>query len=322
MFHLTTIGDALMDLFFLLDEQNPCCRLDKNKKQLCFLYGEKMSIQESAVGVGGNAANVAVGARKLGLTTSIVTSLGDDINGHFIGETLERAGVDTQRIQWQRNSATRYSVVLTYQAERTILSYHGKKSYRLPRRMSKSQWMYYTSMGAGFEALQKSLESYLEAHPEVRLAMNPGSYQIRFGLSLIKRILPRASALFLNKEEAELIAGQGEPKRLMSRLAKMGPQWIFITDGENGSYGSDGKTSLFLPVYPIPAVSKTGAGDAYTSGALSAILKGKHLAEAMQWGNANAASVIQNIGAEEGLATRAQIRKIIRRFPSITPKNI
>lgn len=322
MFHLTTIGDALIDLFFLLDEKNPCCRLNKDKKQLCFLYGEKMSIQKSAMAVGGNAANVAVGAKKLGLSSAIIASVGDDLNGHTVLETLEKSGVDTSQMRMEKNGVTRYSVVLTYKAERTILSYHSPHRYILPKKMHKTDWIYYTSMGAGFETLQKELEQYLVRHPEVQLAMNPGSYQLRFGLPAVKKILPRVAALFVNKEEVEKIVGKTGIRTTMTRLHRTGVKRIFLTDGERGSYSSDGSKILFFPPYPIQAVSKTGAGDAYTSGALSALIRGKTSAEAMQWGTANAALVVQKIGAEEGLATRAAIKKVMRRFPALLPETL
>ena len=112
MFDLITIGDSLVDIFFIIDEGNSNCSLDKKKKKLCFNYAEKMCIEHSTHAIGGNAANVAVGARKIGLKTAIITEIGDDINGQVVVDTLQKAGIDLSLVQIHENKETRYSVVL------------------------------------------------------------------------------------------------------------------------------------------------------------------------------------------------------------------
>lgn len=319
---LITIGDSLMDVFFVLDK-NANCVVDKKKKKLCFDYAEKICIEDSTHAVGGNAANVAVGARMLGLNTAILTDVGDDLNGHLVKEAMEKRNIDTSLIRLNKGQETRYSVVLSYEAERTILSYHAKRTYRFPKSLSKTQWIYYTSLGAGFETLQSGLLGYLKKNPEVRLAVNPGSFQMTHGLSAIRKILPHAAVLFVNKEEAIHLAGKknGNIDMLFRMLHKAGIGTVFITDSEQGSYASDGIARWYMPPYPIRPIAKTGAGDAYTSGALGALILGKGTREAMQWGTANAGGVIQQFGAQEGLLDIQSIQMMIRKFKKIEPKN-
>ncbi|KKS72694.1 MAG: hypothetical protein UV42_C0005G0011 [Candidatus Magasanikbacteria bacterium GW2011_GWE2_42_7] len=307
MFDLITIGDALVDIFFVLDEQTSHCHIDPEKKRICFDYAEKMSINQSTHDVGGNAANVAVGARKLGLKTSILTEIGDDINGQVILEALKKKNVDLSLVHIHKEQETRYSVVLNYGSERTILSYHAKP------------------LGASFETLQKQLVTYLKAHPDVQLAMNPGSYQFAHGLESIQHILPRVAVLMVNKEEAAKLAGSTNRTSIQTLLMSLhakGPKTIVITDGVQGAYGSQAGSVLHMPPYPIEAKAKTGAGDAFTSGFLAALMQKKSLEEAMQWGTANAGGVIQKFGAQEGLLNKKGIQTIIDTYPDILPRNI
>ncbi len=320
MLDVITIGDSLIDIFLILSEEDANCIINKHTKKLCFNYADKICIQHSTHDVGGNAPNVAIGAKRIGLKTGIITELGDDINGQAIAQEFEKRGIDTSLVKIHKNKETRYSVVLNYQAERTILSYHVPRTYRLPT-LPKTKWIYYTSLGSSFEKLQDKLVSYLKKHPDVKLAMNPGSYQFRNGLKKIKQIIPRVDLLLLNKEEAGKMVGKKKTiKGYIRSLHKLGARHVVITDGMKGSYASNGNTTFFMKPYPIKAIAKTGAGDAYTSGFLSAMIVGRTLPEAIQWGTANAAGVVQEFGAQKGLSTKKQIQNIIKKHPKVLPK--
>ena len=54
-------------------------------------------------------------------------------------------------------------------------------------------------------------------------------------------------------------------------------------------------------VLPVDAYERTGAGDAFGSGCISALIKGKSFEEALLWGTVNSASVIGYIGSQKGL---------------------
>lgn len=320
MLDLITIGDATLDTFLVIERAHIRKGRKRVSDQLCLNFADKIPIQYSIQSVGGNAANVAVGAARLGVQTAILTELGDDINGHVIHDELCRAGVRDALIKKIPNRETRYSVIINFKSERTILSYHPKRSYTFGR-LPKTKWIYYTSLGAGFERLQKKLIIYLKNHPNTKLAVNPGSYQIKKGLAAIQQILPRTDMLFVNKEEAETLAGKkGTAQSLAKRLRKKGVKTVVITDSIRGSYTADDSSAYAMKTYPIQPVAKTGAGDAYTSGFLSAIIHGMDISKAMQWGTANAGGVIRMFGAEEGLMNKTGIQRVIKKYPNILPK--
>ena len=322
MLNVITIGDSTIDNYLVIDNATVECDLNKKKCRLCFNYADKIPIKTTSQSVGGNAANVAVGLRQLGLKTAIVTELGDDINGHVIKHEFEETGVATNLVKLLPNRETRYSVVLNYQSERTILSYYAERNYSLPV-LPNTEWIYYTSLGKSFEKLQTKLANYLKRHPNTKLELSPGSYQMKQGLATVRNLIPRSELIIVNKEEATRLLGKrGSPKALAETLHKQGARLVVITDGENGSFASDGFQAYNLPVYPITPVAKTGAGDAYASGFLAAIIYGKTLPEAMQWGTANAGGVIQKWGAQHGLLTKKQIVRTVLQYSSILPVRI
>lgn len=319
MFDVITIGDATFDTFFVIDDDSPQCHLNRDKTQLCLNYADKISLTTSGQSAGGNAANVAVGLKKLGLKTAIVTELGDDIAGLAVEDQLKNTGVDTRFVRRHKNHQTRFSVVLNYRSERTILSYHANRRYLLPT-LPPTPWIYYTSLGKTFEHLQEKLIGLKKRKPTIKIAVNPGSYQLRYGMEHFKKIIRYAEVLFVNKEEAARIVGKRlTPKALVSSLRRLGPKVVVITDGTRGSWAFDGTDAYSLPVFPIVPIAKTGAGDAYASGFLAAHILGKSTEEAMLWGTANAGGVIQKIGAQHGLLTRAGVQKLIKKFSKTKP---
>jgi ribokinase len=86
-----------------------------------------------------------------------------------------------------------------------------------------------------------------------------------------------------------------------------------ITDGKNGSFAIDQKGEIFKKdSNPSKIVERTGAGDAYSTGFLAAILHGLTIRDAMSWGAINAASVIEQIGAQKGLLRKEEMEERIK----------
>ena len=90
-----------------------------------------------------------------------------------------------------------------------------------------------------------------------------------------------------------------------------------ITDGPKGAYADDGNEVWFITMYPDSKapVDRTGAGDAFASTFTSAIALGKSIPEALSWGPINSMSVVQYIGAQEGLMPREQLEKHLADAP-------
>lgn len=324
MFDIITIGDSMVDTFVVIDHDEATlqCNLKQDRCQLCIDYADKIPIKHTHQAIGGNAANVAVGCQKLGLKTTILTELGDDLNGLSIVHDLEAQKVNTALIKIIPKAETRYSIILNYLAERTVLAYFVKRNYTLPK-LPDTRWIYYTSLAKNFEKLQDQLVKYLKNHPQTKLAINPGTYQMKYNLKKIKQILPLTEIIFINKEEAVKIIGKEKNlKETIKKLHQLGIKKVVITDSVRGAYASDGKNIYQMPIFPIHAVDKTGAGDAFASGFLSALMHEQNLTEALKWGTANSAGVITKIGAQEGLMNKQAIIKMISRFKKIEPNKL
>ena len=171
------IGDATIDISLRIAWDNPHIHLSENTKSLTLPFGGKTSIEDGGIYVGGNASNVAVGLSKAGLSTTLISDIGKDANGDFILQELKEHGVDTRFIKQSQSVITRYSVIIEYKGERTILAPHPKREYRLPKLFDHS-WLFVSSMGIGSDALLKKLPAQKKRF-DSKIAANPGTFQLR-----------------------------------------------------------------------------------------------------------------------------------------------
>ena len=90
-----------------------------------------------------------------------------------------------------------------------------------------------------------------------------------------------------------------------------------ITDGPKGAYASDGQSRFKMPPYPDPAppFERTGAGDAFSSAFVAALIKGSNIEGALQWAPINSMSVVQKVGAQAGLLSEDEIGDLLQKAP-------
>jgi sugar/nucleoside kinase (ribokinase family) len=321
MFDLISIGDVVIDTFVPLEEGEVVSR--KGEKRLMLRYGTKISVGSSTSMLGGNAANNAVGASRLKLKTAIYTNVGEDDDNEKIKKQLKRESVDTRYVVENRDMTSNHHIVLDFMGEKTILVQHQPWKYQLPD-LDRSKWIYLTSMATSFT--QSNVIEQLINHIErtrTKLVYNPGTFQIKAGIKKYARLLSLVELLIINKEEAKLVLGhqmgdEVSMKRLLSGIRDLGPKNVIITDGREGAYGYDGETMYYLGLFPAKLKEMTGAGDAYATGTLAGLYYGNTLPEAMRWGAANSASVVEQIGPQAGLLTFHQMEQKLKENPKIT----
>ncbi|KKP31705.1 MAG: hypothetical protein UR21_C0006G0020 [Candidatus Woesebacteria bacterium GW2011_GWC2_31_9] len=317
---LLSVGDANLDAFITPSESESLCDINTKECLIAFSYADKIPVKNLEFSVGGNAANNLVGTKRLGVNSGAVLTLGDDSTGVQIIEKLRQESVDLTYVIQQPSTLSNFNMVISYTGERTIFTYHAPRSYEFPVNLPKVPWMYLTSMGESFKPFYNHITEWLVKNPETKLSFNPGTWQLRGGIDAIENVFKLSTLVFVNKQEAEKLTGfeakDKVTKELLMALSGLGPKIAVITDGGNGSFVFDGNRFLHCGILPVDAYERTGAGDAFGSGFLSAIIKGKTLEEALIWGTVNSASVIGYTGAQRGLLTEDDMSTWVDRAKS------
>lgn len=314
------IGDSTTDAFIKIKDASVHCNIDKEKCEICFRFKDKVPYEEVyVVPAVGNAANASVAAARLGLQSALISNIGDDYFGEEALNALKKENVGTEFITVNNGKKTNYHYVLWYEDDRTILIKHQEYDYRLPY-FNDSKWVYFSSMGEDSLPFHEIFEKYMSEHPNVKLAFQPGTYQIKFGRKKLAGIYKRTEVFISNKEEAQRILETNEPdmKKLMKGIIELGPKIVVVTDGTAGAYAYDGKTAWFMPPYPDPKppYERTGAGDAFSSTFVVALCLGLRIEDALRWAPINSMSVVQYVGAREGLLNRYKLEKYLSEAPA------
>lgn len=323
-YDFVAIGDILIDEFIELnkDQADVSIDLDTGRKTLHMPFGGKVPYDGvEVIAAVGNSPNAAVAAHRLGLETALVSNLGHDKGGRDCLDALRAEGIHTDFVKVHEDKVTNYHYVLRYGPERTILIKHEKYPYALPDFPVPPKFLYFSSIGEHGIEHHHEIARYVAANPETKLAFQPGTFQIKLGVEALKDVYENTEIFFCNLEEAQEILKTTERHvpTLIRGLRALGPKLPVITDGPNGAYVIDADDQAWhMPMYPDPAdpVDRTGAGDSFSSTFTAAIILGFSPDVALAWGPINSMSVVQKIGAQAGLLTRAELEKFLDNRPA------
>jgi len=301
MLDIVSVGNATIDAFI-------CVKGKVKQKNLLLPVGSKKEVESIFYSTGGGATNTAVGFRRLGLRTGVLAAIGNDPAGKIVLRELRKEKVNTRLIARLPDYNTAYSAILTgFGGDRIILVYGGATRHLGKERqirwawLAETKWMHISSFHAKPTVLEKILE--FAEKKGISISFNPGMSEIKLGMTKLNPILKKVDVLLLNKSEAEILTKEKNVKKQLQKLQTHVPL-VVVTENKKGAHAFDGTYYYHKPVFKIKIADTTGAGDAFHSGFVSEIVKGRTVESALNVGTANAHSVIMHFGAKNKLLTR------------------
>ncbi len=281
---------------------------------------------------GGAPANVAVGLAKLGVAAGFMGKVGDDAFGHFLADTLRRAGVDTTALRFSREARTALAFVsLRADGEREFMFYRHPSADMLYRpedvdvdyiRGAKAfhfgsiSLIGEPSRSATLLAARTAREAGLlvSYDPNLRPALWPDADAAREGILLGWRL---AHVVKMSQEELAFLCGD-ERAEAVRRLWHAGLRLVVITRGAAGCTYVTCDFSGDVPGFPVRAVDTTGAGDGFAAGMLKGLLETpqawadeERLRHVCRYANAVGALTTTRRGAIPALPTAARVEAFL-----------
>lgn len=307
MFDIISIGSATRDVFIsVVDFKAIDMAQFSTGKGLCFPLGSKIEIKKIVFSSGGGGTNAAVTFVRQGLSTACVGVVGNDLNGQEVLSELTKEGIEVRYFQKHNDDNTAYSVILVdFSGERTILSYKGEGQHfdveKIAFDQLQTKWLFLDSLGGHYDLLEKSV-NWAVANG-IKLATNPGGKELEHGLEKLKPLLKNFSIVIMNQEEAAKLSGIDYKKEedIFNFMDEIIGGIFVMTKGSEGVIVSDRKNIYKAGVPDSPVIERTGAGDAFASGFVSEYMRSEDITKAIQFGTANASSVVAQYGGKAGI---------------------
>ena len=287
-------------------------------------------VNEATLSPGGSAANTIYGLAKLGLNTGFTGVIGNDAEGKVLLQDFQKVGVDVSQIRVKPQAKTGSVLCLSDRLGRRSL-------YVLPGAnnlltiddldlsyINQARILHLSSFADDrqFKVLLKLID---RLGSSIKVSFAPGALYATKGLNALTPILNRSHVLFINHNEIwqltgeEVIAGaesclrqgchivvvtlgRGMGLKLKKGISHRTVTAIcYIRDAENEyAIEPDSRNT-------VSEVDTTGAGDAFTTGFLYGLLKGKGLEECGDLGDIAARFSVAKVGAREGLPNLKQL---------------
>ncbi|MBU0461819.1 MAG: carbohydrate kinase family protein [Nanoarchaeota archaeon] len=317
MYDVITLGSATLDLFADTDSELLTIQTKETKdKHICYPSGTKIVVKRLNFFTGGGGTNTGVSFSRLGLKTAYLGHMSDDDDAQFIMKELKKEKVDF--IGTRGKEKTNYSIILdSIEHDRTILIFRDSSDKlrfsKINKAKLKTRWFYMSSLiGDSYKTALQILR-YAKQH-KIKTAANISSYLAEKGAKELKPMLEKLDVLIFNKEEAQamLRTKTNDISILLKKTRQAGPSTVVITDGKEGAHCYDCNLYYFVPASKVKVIESTGAGDAFASGFVAGLVKGKDVEFSMKLGLANAQSVIRFVGAKNRLLSWTSALKDIK----------
>lgn len=238
---------------------------------------------------GGSPMNVAVGLGRLGHDVLLQTDIGDDEHGRLIAEHVRASGV---RLAAGSSTAAPTSSATVVLNETGDANYDFKLNCELQDMESTEAALFHSGSIAAFEGPSaERIREAFENSPEGQLLsfdpnLRPALVQDRAAATKrIEKMCGLADIVKLSDEDALWLYPGWDTARILEHILDRGASLAVITFGARGAEARTAHSQVTAPSVSVRTVDTVGAGDAFMSGLLHAILDSS-LAQSLRDGSA------------------------------------
>jgi sugar/nucleoside kinase (ribokinase family) len=298
-FDLLVLGEINPDLILSGDDVTPA-----------FAQVEKL-VETVTLTIGASSVITACATARLGLRTTFVGVVGDDVFGHFMLQAMNERGVDTSSCIVDPNVATGLSVILSKPHDRAILTHLGATAALRAGQVDEAlfQRVRHVHVGSLFllDGLRPDLpELFAKARARGLTTSLDTNWDPSGGWNgNVAQVLPECDIFMPNEAEARLISGCDSLDAALERLADDVPT-LAVKLGPDGGLARQGDVIVRAPALSVEVIDTTGAGDTFDAGFLYGCLKGWPLERSLQLACACGSLSTRSAGGVRGQPTLSE----------------
>lgn len=261
--------------------------------------------------MGGPVANALATLQRLGTQTQFMGKLGDDEYGNMIADTMAAEGIDTSRLELDKDERTGFATVMVDRktAKRSIFVFVGHLG-SVPE----------SCIDEGAIQNAKLLHVDTDTPAAMKACRIASSAGVPISVDAdglfrgIEDVLNMATIFIPAQEIATQLTGNDNPiasgKQL---LEKYNLDTVVVTRGVEGSVTFTADEMITADAFPVDAVDTTGAGGVYQGGYLYGYLQGWPLEKTAQFANAAAGLMISGMNGWDDIPTLDQVEAMIQK---------
>ncbi len=268
--------------------------------------GETLSSSRMEVFSGGKGLNQSIALAKSGAEVWHAGAVGES-DGEFLLDMMRQAGVNVSLVAHTSGKTGHAIIQRDREGQNCILLYGGANQEITREQVDQAM----THFGEGdFLVLQNEINeiAYImeTAHKKgMKIVLNPSPMDEKIAGYPLEYV----DYFLLNEIEAGDICGcEGSGEELLEKLSARFPKArIVLTLGGDGSMYKDGDLVLKQPIYRVPVVDTTAAGDTFTGFFIGGLMQGEEPAEALDHAAKAAAIAVSRAGAAPSIPDRKEI---------------
>lgn len=275
---------------------------------------------------GGSVANLVKNIANMGVESSIVSCIGNDANGLFLKECLEKAGVDITCLQTVDDTHTTMVVVGKSKLTPEFFVVRGADRYiklneNIKAEVDKSDIVHFS----GFSMCPKSsreeiynIAKYTKDNGK-KVSFEPNYRDVLWegedkseGRAFVEEFIKLCDYAKPSLDDCEAIFGLQDTEWYMNKFTELGVGNIILTLGKDGFIATDGSSRYSYGTFADSVVDTTGAGDAFWTGFYLGLSLGKTFEESLLYANAMSAFKVKQVGFSK-YPTLQQLEEIINK---------
>ncbi|WP_457612172.1 carbohydrate kinase family protein [Methanocaldococcus sp.] len=258
---------------------------------------------------GGAAANTAVGIKKLGVDSELISCVGYDFKNSKYEKYLKTLGVNIAHLFYSDEEETPKAWIFTDKDNNqiTFFLWGAAKHYRDIKPFELKSNIVHIATGDPKFNIEMAKKNYNKSI----VSFDPGQDLPLYNKEDLEEVIKYSNFLFMNKHEFE------RAKNLLNYNLEdfiKNLDILVVTKGSKGSviYTKDEKIEI-PAIKPKKVVDPTGAGDAYRAGFLTGYLKGYDLKSCGLIASATASFVVEEKGCQTNLPTWEEVVERLRK---------
>ena len=302
-------------------------------------------IKEFGAFVGGSPLNIAVGTKRLGLNSALMTAVGNDMVGKFLLNFLKKEGVETAFIPVKDKARTSAVILGIEPPDNFPLVYYRdncadskmdiddvlKVDIENARLMefSATALNIEPSRSAAFFAAERARENNVPVLVDLDFRADQWHDPRAFGVTtraflnyanmalgteeeILATMLKDPSQIKIKNQQISAPEITGNIEEAIKGILKTGVEALVVKRGVKGAsvYLKDG-TVTDVPGFPVEVINVLGAGDAFASGFIFGFLNGWDWYKCCRLGNACGAILVTKHGCANFNPTHDEVMTFI-----------